>query len=224
MAEKNLDFDTVIDRTHTNSLKYDFAVQRGKPKDVLPLWVADMDFQVSSYIQEALAGSVAHGIFGYSEAAGSYFEAVAGWMGRHYGWNVEEPWLVKTPGIVFALAQAVRAFTEPGDAVLLQQPVYYPFSQVIRDNGRKIVDNTLVQGEDGRYRIDFADFEEKIQNIKVENEENLKNKQIIIESISKTRQSIDQAKAYVNTNPGYSVFNSSGVKIYPTGTIVEVLE
>ena len=167
MAEKNLDFDTVIDRTHTNSLKYDFAVQRGKPKDVLPLWVADMDFQVSSYIQEALAGSVAHGIFGYSEAAGSYFEAVAGWMGRHYGWNVEEPWLVKTPGIVFALAQAVRAFTEPGDAVLLQQPVYYPFSQVIRDNGWKIVDNTLVQGEDGRYRIDFADFEEKIRSCKV---------------------------------------------------------
>ena len=106
MAEKNLDFDTVIDRTHTNSLKYDFAVQRGKPKDVLPLWVADMDFRVSSYIQEALSDSVAHGIFGYSEADGSYFEAVAGWMGRHYGWNVEEPWLVKTPGIVFALAQA----------------------------------------------------------------------------------------------------------------------
>ena len=120
MAEKNLDFDTVIDRTHTNSLKYDFAVQRGKPMDVLPLWVADMDFQVSSYIQEALSGSVAHGIFGYSEAEGSYFEAVAGWMSRHYGWNVEETWLVKTPGIVFALAQAVRAFTEPGDAVLLQ--------------------------------------------------------------------------------------------------------
>ena len=139
----------------------------GKPKDVLPLWVADMDFQVSSYIQEALSGSVAHGIFGYSEAEGSYFEAVAGWMGRHYGWNVEEPWLVKTPGIVFALAQAVRAFTEPGDAVLLQQPVYYPFSQVIRDNGRKIVDNTLVQGEDGRYRMDFADFEEKIRSCKV---------------------------------------------------------
>lgn len=167
MAEKNLDFDTVIDRTHTNSLKYDFAVQRGKPKDVLPLWVADMDFQVSSYIQEALSGSVAHGIFGYSEAEGSYFEAVAGWMSRHYGWNVEETWLVKTPGIVFALAQAVRAFTEPGDAVLLQQPVYYPFSQVIRDNGRKIVDNTLVQGEDGRYRIDFTDFEEKIRSCKV---------------------------------------------------------
>ena len=99
MAEKNLDFDTVIDRTHTNSLKYDFAVQRGKPKDVLPLWVADMDFQVSSYIQEALSGNVAHGIFGYSEVEGSYFEAVAGWMSRHYGWNVEETWLVKTPGL-----------------------------------------------------------------------------------------------------------------------------
>lgn len=71
----------------------------GKPKDVLPLWVADMDFQVSSYIQEALSGSVAHGIFGYSEAEGSYFEAVAGWMSRHYGWNVEETWLVKTRGL-----------------------------------------------------------------------------------------------------------------------------
>lgn len=110
---------------------------------------------------------MAHGIFGYSEAEGSYFEAVAGWMSRHYGWNVEETWLVKTPGIVFALAQAVRAFTEPGDVVLLQQPVYYPFSQVIRDNGRKIVDNTLVQGEDGRYRIDFTDFEEKIRSAHV---------------------------------------------------------
>ena len=124
MTEKNLDFDTVIDRTHTNSLKYDFAVQRGKPKDVLPLWVADMDFQVSSYIQEALSDSVAHGIFGYSEADGSYFEAVAGWMGRHYGWNVEEPWLVKTPGIVFALAQAVRMCsrrTTSGRAALYQR-------------------------------------------------------------------------------------------------------
>ena len=182
MAEKKLDFDTVIDRTHTNSLKYDFAVQRGKPKDVLPLWVADMDFQVSSYIQEALSGSVAHGIFGYSEAEGSYFEAVAGWMSRHYGWNVEETWLVKTPGIVFALepqwlvktpgvvfalAMAVKAYTNEGDGVLIQQPVYYPFSQVIRDNGRKIVDNTLVQGEDGRYRIDFTDFEEKIRSAHV---------------------------------------------------------
>lgn len=163
MAEKNLNFDTVINRKHTNSLKYDFAVRRGKPEDVLPLWVADMDFRVSSYIQEAIVEAASHGIFGYSDVQEKYFEVLKNWMKRHYDWEVEEPWLIKTPGVVFALAQAVRAFTKPGDAVLIQQPVYYPFSEVIRDNGRKIVDNTLVQDEMGRYHIDFADFEEKIK-------------------------------------------------------------
>lgn len=163
MAEKNLDFDNVIDRKHTNSLKYDFAARRGKPEGVLPLWVADMDFRVSSYIQEAIAEVTSHGIFGYSDVQEEYFEILKGWMKRHYNWEVEASWLVKTPGVVFALAQAVRAFTDPGDAVLIQQPVYYPFSEVIRDNGRRIVDNTLVQDEAGRYHIDFADFEEKIK-------------------------------------------------------------
>ena len=122
-------------------LRYSGESRRTCCRFGLPTWIS----RFLPIYREALSGSVAHGIFGYSEAEGSYFEAVAGWMSRHYGWNVEETWLVKTPGIVFALAQAVRAFTEPGDAVLLQQPVYYPFSQVIRDNGRKIVDNTLVQ-------------------------------------------------------------------------------
>lgn len=163
MAEKNLDFDTVIDRRNTNSIKYDFAARRGKPKGVLPLWVADMDFRISSYIQEAVAKTAAHGIFGYSEAREGYFEAVSGWMRERHGWQVEEEWLVKTPGVVFALAHAVRAFTEPGDAVLIQRPVYYPFSHVIEDNGRRIVDNTLVQDASGRYQMDFADFEEKIR-------------------------------------------------------------
>lgn len=169
MAEKNLDFDTVIDRKHTNSLKYDFAARRGKPEDVLPLWVADMDFRVSSYIQEAITKVASHGVFGYSDVQEEYFEALKGWMKRHYDWDVEACWLIKTPGVVFALAQAVCAFTEPGDAVLIQQPVYYPFSEVIRNNGRRIVDNTLVQDETGSYHIDFADFEEKIkrENVKL---------------------------------------------------------
>lgn len=162
MPEKNLDFDAIIERKHTNSLKYDFAVQRGRNVDVLPLWVADMDFKASSYVQDALRKAVEHGIWGYSETQEGYFEAIRDWMLRHHGWRIEESWLVKTPGVVFALAMAIQAFTQPGDAVLIQQPVYYPFGEVIRDNGRKVVDNTLVEREDGYYVIDFADFEEKI--------------------------------------------------------------
>ncbi len=169
MAEKNLDFDTVVDRKNTYSLKYDFAKARNMPEDIMPLWVADMDFPVSSYIQEALQKQVEHGIFGYSDVQEEYFEVVKSWMQRHYGWNVKSDWLVKTPGIVFALAMAVKAFTQKGDSVLIQQPVYYPFQSVIVDNGRKMVSSTLKQDDSGKYEIDFVDFEEKIvkENIKL---------------------------------------------------------
>lgn len=167
--ERNLDFDKVVDRKNTNCLKYDFAVERGMPEDVLPLWVADMDFKTSSYVQDALNRQIEHGIFGYSESKDEYFEAVSGWMKRHHDWEVSKDWLVKTPGVVFALAMAVQAFTDPGDSVLIQLPVYYPFSGVIKGNGRVIVSNTLIYGEDNRYHIDYDDFEKKIvdENIKL---------------------------------------------------------
>lgn len=169
MGEKNLDFDTVIDRRDTKSLKYDFAVSRGRPKDVLPLWVADMDFKTSSYIIEALENTVKHGIFGYSESDEEYFNVVSSWMKRRYDWDVKENWLIKTPGIVYALAMAVRAYTEEGDSVLIQQPVYYPFSEVVEDNKRRLEINELVQHEDGKYYIDYEDFENKIvsENVKL---------------------------------------------------------
>lgn len=163
MAERNLDFDTIIDRKNTDCLKYDFAKRRGMPEDVLPLWVADMDFKTSSYVEDALAERARHGIFGYSESQTPYFEIVRDWMKRHHDWEVKEPWLIKTPGVVFALAMAVKAYTESGDGVLIQSPVYYPFSEVIEDNGRRIVSNTLVLGEDHKYYIDFEDFERQIK-------------------------------------------------------------
>ena len=162
MAERNLDFDKLINRKDTRCLKYDFAKLRGMPEDVLPLWVADMDFETSSYVEDALIERAKHGIFGYSEVQTPYFEIVRDWMKRHHNWDVEEKWLIKTPGIVFALAMAVKAYTEPGDSVLIQLPVYYPFSEVIEDNGRKVVSSTLFLGEDNRYHIDFDDFEKKI--------------------------------------------------------------
>ena len=162
MAERNLDFDRIIDRKNTRCLKYDFAVKRGMPEDVLPLWVADMDFETSSYIEDALTERVKEGIFGYSDVQTPYFEIIRDWMIRHHDWEPQEKWLIKTPGVVFALAMAVKAYTDPRDKVLLQQPVYYPFSEVITDNGREVVSNDLVLTEEGNYKIDFADFEQKI--------------------------------------------------------------
>jgi len=162
MPEKNLNFDEVIERRHTDSLKFDFAKRRGMPEDVLPLWVADMDFKTSSYVEEALIERTKHAVFGYTETQDEYFNAVAGWMKRHHDWEVRPEWLIKTPGVVFALAMAVKAFTKEGDPVLIQQPVYYPFSEVIRDNDRVIVSSDLYLGDDNRYHIDFEDFEKKI--------------------------------------------------------------
>lgn len=166
MQQKSLEkinFNIVVNRKNTNCLKYDFAVRRGRPENVLPLWVADMDFKVAPEITQAIEKRVAHGIFGYSEVKEEYFEAVSAWMEQKHGWHVKEDWLVKTPGVVFALAMAVQAFTEPGDAVIIQQQVYYPFSEVIADNGRRIVDNTLELKEDGKYHINFEDFEQKVK-------------------------------------------------------------
>ena len=162
MSERNLNFDEIIERRGTDCLKYDFAVRRGKPENVLPLWVADMDFKTSSYVEDAVAARARHAIFGYSEVQDDYFNALTGWYKRRHNWEIKQKWLVKTPGVVFALAMAVKAFTNEGDPVLIQQPVYYPFSEIIEDNGREVVSNDLFLGDDNRYHIDFVDFEKKI--------------------------------------------------------------
>ncbi len=157
----NVSFDPVIDRKRTNSLKYDFAAEHGKPADVLPFWVADMDFRTCPAVQKALEKSVRHGIFGYSESKREYFDALYRWYSDSFGWKIQREWLVKTPGVVFAICTAIRALTNEGDAVLIQRPVYYPFSESIRNNNRKLVNSPLIY-RDGKYSIDFQDFEEKI--------------------------------------------------------------
>lgn len=169
MKETNIDFEQIVDRKNTDCLKFDFAVKRGKPADVLPLWVADMDFQTSSLVVDAIKDRVEHGIFGYTETGDEYFNAVADWFVKHHDLEIGRDWIVKTPGVVFALAMAVKAYTDEGDSVLIQQPVYYPISEVIEDNKRIIVSNDLVLGEDNKYHIDFDDFERKVvsNNIKL---------------------------------------------------------
>ena len=160
-------FDKIINRKGTNCLKYDYAVERGKPADVLPLWVADMDFTVSEEITKSLHAAVDHGIYGYTQPKDAYYNAITNWMEKKHNWKTKREWIMKTPGVVFALGAAVKAFTRPGDAVLIQNPVYYPFTNIIRDNDRRVIDNTLVyekrvtEGK-SQYSIDYEDFERKI--------------------------------------------------------------
>lgn len=162
------DFDKIIDRHGTNCLKFDFAKERGKNGDELSLWVADMDFQVAKPITDALQAQVNHGIYGYSEVKSDYFDIVKNWFKDNFDWEIKKGSLVKTPGVVYAIAMAVKAFTKEGEAVIIQQPVYYPFSEMIIANNRKLVNSPLVL-KGGRYEIDFEDFEKKIvkNNVKL---------------------------------------------------------
>ena len=157
----HINFDEIINRKSTSCLKYDFAAERGYPKDILPFWVADMDFRAPVPVIDALKTRADHGIFGYTQIKDDYFNVLQNWFRTRHDWEIERSDLVITPGVVFAVATAIRTFTRHGDAVLIQQPVYYPFANMIRQNERVIVDNPLHLIE-GRYMIDFEDFEEKI--------------------------------------------------------------
>ena len=156
-----MQFDAIIERRNTDSVKFDTAAQQGYPADVLPLWVADMDFRAPDCVTEALQKAVEHGIFGYSIQSAEYYTVLERWFDRYFGWQLQPEWLVTTPGVVFALSAGVRAATQPGDSVLVLPPVYYPFYTVIEENGRTIVRSQL-RYADGRYTMDFADIECKI--------------------------------------------------------------
>lgn len=151
-------FDKIIERKNTGCVKYDAAEKMNMPEDIIPLWVADMDFQSPQGVIDRLREAVEHGIFGYSEEPDAYYEAVAAWYRRRFGWETKREWLVKTPGVVFALSAAVRAFTKEGDGILIQQPVYYPFKRTIEQNNRVVV-NCSLKLEDGKYRMNFEELE-----------------------------------------------------------------
>lgn len=159
-------FDKIINRTNTNSIKYDFEIEYKNRNDLLPLWIADMDFRLPDEIIGDIEKAASHGIFGYSESKNDYFKAVHNWFYKHFNWDTKEEWLAKTPGVVYAIALAIKAFSKEGEAVMIQQPVYYPFSECILNNHRKLVNNQLVY-ENGKYNINFEDFEDKIINEKV---------------------------------------------------------
>lgn len=157
-----MDFDSIIDRQGTDSVKYDRITAEGFPPDTIPMWVADMDFRTPTCVIEALTARSQHGIFGYSEPGSVYIKTLKDWFDRRFHWTFPDDALVPTPGIVFAIATAIRALTNPGDAVLVQVPVYHCFLHAVEDTGRTLVTNTL-ENRDGRYEINFEDFERQIR-------------------------------------------------------------
>ena len=160
------DFDTITDRSNTNAIKYDLAEKRNKPLDAISLWVADMDFKTAPCIQKALAEKAAHGIYGYSRPDSRYYNALRNWFLTEHNFEIKDEWVVNTAGGSYAFATAIRALTEEGDAVLITRPVYYPFSNVINNQNRKLVNSALVL-KNGHYEIDYEDFENKIISEKV---------------------------------------------------------
>ncbi|WDP88280.1 MAG: pyridoxal phosphate-dependent aminotransferase [Desulfobacter sp.] len=169
MANK-WNFDEIIDRSGTNSMKWEpgiLADRFGKGKsELLPFWVADMDFYCAPVIQDAMEKRMAHGIFGYTIQDPGHNKALIHWYRRRHNWMIKNEWIVNTPGIVPAVHYLVQRFSSPGDKVLIQPPVYYPFASAIRANGRRISENPL-KNQDGRYGMDFEDLEEKAKDPRV---------------------------------------------------------
>ncbi|PAB60578.1 MalY/PatB family protein [Anaeromicrobium sediminis] len=155
------DFHEIIDRSENNSLKYDELDSMFGRKDLYSLWVADMDFKVAPAIQKALEDKVKEGIYGYTSRPDSYYGSMVNWYNRRYNWNIDKDLVLHSPSVVSSLSLMVQEFTKPGDKIIIQPPVYYPFSNVVKNHGRKLVLNPLKE-VDGKYYMDYEDLEEKI--------------------------------------------------------------
>jgi cystathionine beta-lyase len=155
------DFDRIIDRTGTESLKWVYPRKVLGVEDAIPMWVADMDFEAPPAVVEAVRRRAEHGVYGYPLVPPSFYAAAIGWLERRHGWAVEKRWMAMTPGVVPALNYCVRAFSRPGDPVIIQTPVYHPFYYAIENNGRRVVRNPL-RFDGRRYTMDLDDLRAKI--------------------------------------------------------------
>ncbi len=159
-------FDQHVDREQTSCVKYDLRDKVFHQSDVIPMWVADMDFETPEFIRKAVAERAAHPIYGYTFRNESYVESIRNWVLRRHQWETQSDWFVFSPGIVPAVNLAVLALTKPGDGVLIQTPVYFPFFNAVNDHERKLLTNRLVYA-DGKYSIDFEDFEAKVKKARM---------------------------------------------------------
>ncbi|MYL33772.1 putative C-S lyase [Pontibacillus yanchengensis] len=155
-------FNQVTDRMNTRSVKWDLTESLFKSEEVLPMWVADMDFQIPKAVTDAIADRAAHGIFGYTVTDEKIHQSIKNWLSKQHDWNINTKWLSYSPGVVPSLHTMMEALTDKDDQILIQTPVYPPFYDVIKNHERTIVKNPLHQ-QDGKYEIDFDDFEKKLK-------------------------------------------------------------
>ncbi len=154
-------FNEIINRQNTGSIKVDFNKEYGKPDGLIPLWVADMDFRSPPEVQAAIRYVANHGVFGYTHSKPGYFEAIAYWFKKNFEWRIDPEWIVQTPGVMFTIGLAIRALVPEQRSVMIQEPVYYPFRQIVRENKRQLIVNQLVL-ENGSYTVDYEAFEKDI--------------------------------------------------------------
>lgn len=157
------DFDKLIDRRGTHSVKWDYHEMHGEVRDMIPMSIADMDFASPGFITDAVIERTRHGIFGYTVVPESYYGALTSWFARRFGWTVKKEWIRFSPGVIPALNFAVQAYTEPGDKVVIQPPVYHPFRYSITNN-RRVVANNPLKHADGGYRMDIDGLRELIDD------------------------------------------------------------
>ncbi len=156
------DFDVLVSREKTNSTKWNIEEISGE-KGLLPMWIADMDFETVPQVKEAIIDRAAHGIYGYTQRGSDYYEAILAWNKKRHQWQLQKEWITHSHGVVNALFTAIRAFTELGDGILVQPPVYHPFYRAINYCDRRLYTNPLKEVQ-GRYEIDFEDFEAKLKD------------------------------------------------------------
>jgi len=155
------DFNEIIDRKNTRSFKYDYRTEYFGTDDLIPMWVADMDFRTPDFIMEAIRTRAEHEILGYSLRPESFYNAIINWYKTRQGWEISKDWMLFSPGVVSALSIAVRAFTDEGDRIVVQPPVYHPFFSVVRDNNRIPLYNPLIE-ENGEYRMDLVGLKKSL--------------------------------------------------------------
>ena len=158
---KIYNFDEIIDRTNTNCIKYDARTAFFGKDDLLPLWVADMDFRTPDFIVKAIKERVENDIYGYTFRGESYNQAIVDWLKRRHNWAIKPEWISFSPGVVAGLTLAIEALSEPGDGVIIQPPVYFPFFDSVKGSGRNLIENPL-RLENGRYYFDLKDLKNKI--------------------------------------------------------------
>jgi cystathionine beta-lyase len=158
---KTYNFDELIDRTNTNCIKYDARKMFFGDANVLPLWVADMDFKTPDFIVDAIKKRAEHEIFGYTFRAETYNQSIVNWLKRRHNWEIKPEWISFSPGVVAGLTLAIEAFSKPGDGVIIQPPVYFPFFDSVKGTGREMIENPL-RIENGRYYFDLEDLKQKI--------------------------------------------------------------